>query len=146
MAVEQIKVESTARYQRRRFNFTQKQLMSYLMVLPAILVIVLVVFFPIAQTFLLSLHDIDRCLFNRPEDFIGLQNYINAFTKSGVSERIYDALNFTTRFALLSVGLEFIFGLGVALVLNQDFRGRAFVRAIVLIPWSITTVVVARMW
>ncbi len=147
MAMEQVKVETPVRTRTRRWlNLSQKEVMCYLMVLPAMLVITLVVFFPIAQTFWFSLHDIDKRIANRPEEFVGIQNYVDAFTKPDISTRLLDAFSFTTRFAVVSVGMEFLLGLGVALVLNKNFRGRAFVRAIVLIPWSITTVVVARMW
>ncbi len=144
---EQLQTEAPALVKpRSRRRMSQRQVMAYLMVLPAMLVIVLIVFFPIAQTFWLSLHDIDRRIANRPETFVGLQNYFDIFTKDGFSQRFYDAFGFTTGFALISVGLEFLFGLGVALVLNRPFKGRGLVRAIALIPWSITTVVVARMW
>ncbi len=52
----------------------------------------------------------------------------------------------TIRFALVSVGLETILGLGVALVLHRNFVGRGWVRAAILIPWAIPTIVSARMW
>lgn len=116
------------------WKFSQRQSMAYLMVLPSILVIVLVVFLPISQTIWLSLNDYDKRIQQQP-DFIGLQNYMNSFTKESLRTRLLDAFGFTTGFALISVGLEFVFGMGVALVLNQQFRGRALVRAVVLIPW-----------
>lgn len=46
----------------------------------------------------------------------------------------------------MSVLLETMFGLGVALLLNQEFKGRALVRAAVLVPWAIPTIVSAKMW
>ncbi|MDV6329064.1 sugar ABC transporter permease, partial [Idiomarina sp. Sol25] len=52
----------------------------------------------------------------------------------------------TILFAAVSVSFETVFGLIIALVLNQQFRGRAFVRAAVLIPWAIPTIVSAKMW
>ncbi len=147
MAVEQIKVESAPKSHRRAWYYlNQRQLTAYLMVIPAILIISAVVFFPIGQTFWFSLHDIDRRIAGRAEPFIGLQNYFDAFTKEGPQKQLFDSLIFTTAFAVISVGLEFLFGLGVALILNREFKGRGIVRAIVLIPWSLTTVVVARMW
>src|SRR5690349_9176335 len=118
---EQVKVDKSVEVRSRRFHLSQRQVMCYLMVLPAMLVIVLVVFFPIGQTFWFSLHAIDKRLGDRPEPFIGLQNYTDAFTLPDISSRLLDAFSFTTRFALISVGLEFVFGLGVALVLNREF-------------------------
>ena len=52
----------------------------------------------------------------------------------------------TVRFALISVSLEAIFGMVVALVLNAEFKGRGIVRAAILIPWAIPTIVSAKMW
>lgn len=52
----------------------------------------------------------------------------------------------TVRFAVLSVVFETILGLGVALMLNADFKGRGIVRAAILIPWAIPTIVSAKMW
>lgn len=52
----------------------------------------------------------------------------------------------TVRFSVLSVGIETVLGLIVALVLHQNFKGRGWVRAAVLIPWAIPTIVSARMW
>jgi trehalose/maltose transport system permease protein len=52
----------------------------------------------------------------------------------------------TVRFSVLSVTLETTLGLLVALVLNAEFKGRGFVRAAILIPWAIPTIVSARMW
>lgn len=119
-----------------------RKFMAYMMVLPALLVLVGIVFYPIAQTFWLSLNDYDRRFGDRPMEFIGFQNYADIFSDS----RIWDALRFTTFFALISVSLELVLGMGVALLLNRPFVGRTAVRALVLIPWSLTTVVVARMW
>jgi trehalose/maltose transport system permease protein len=52
----------------------------------------------------------------------------------------------TFGFAVVSVILETLTGLGVALLLNQDFKGRALVRTAVLVPWAIPTIVSAKMW
>ncbi len=52
----------------------------------------------------------------------------------------------TLKFSLVSVTLETMFGLGVAMLLNQDFKGRTFVRTAVLVPWAIPTIVSAKMW
>ena len=52
----------------------------------------------------------------------------------------------TFKFAIVSVALETLCGLGVAMLLNQEFRGRAFVRTAVLVPWAIPTIVSAKMW
>jgi trehalose/maltose transport system permease protein len=50
------------------------------------------------------------------------------------------------RFAVISVSIETVLGMAVALVLHAEFKGRGIVRAAILIPWAIPTIVSARMW
>src|SRR5206468_5024942 len=56
------------------------------------------------------------------------------------------SLRITLILAVVSIPLELIIGLGMALVMNEVFRGRGLVRAIVLIPWAIPTVISSQMW
>lgn len=87
--------------------------------------------------------------------FVGLTNYWNVMTlPSGRTVKLgllndaawWQAVGNTLRFASLSVALETVFGTIIALVLNKQFVGRGIVRAAVLIPWAIPTIVSARMW
>jgi hypothetical protein len=71
--------------------------------------------------------------------FVGIDNYVEAFG----DPRFWAALGHTAFFAVTSVGLELIIGLWLALALNRAFRGRGLVRAAVLVPWAIPTVVSA---
>lgn len=52
----------------------------------------------------------------------------------------------TLRFSLLSVSLELVFGMLLALLMNQKFRGQGLVRTAILVPWAIPTIVSAKMW
>jgi trehalose/maltose transport system permease protein len=88
-------------------------------------------------------------------DFVGFKNYFSWTTlKSGrtvfsgllVDPAWWNAVWNTIRFALLSVTLETVLGMVVALVLNAEFKGRGIVRAAILIPWAIPTIVSAKMW
>lgn len=58
----------------------------------------------------------------------------------------WNAVYNTVRFAFVSVSIEAILGVLVALLLNAEFKGRAIVRAAILIPWAIPTIVSAKMW
>ncbi|MCS4535858.1 carbohydrate ABC transporter permease [Corynebacterium sp. HS2168-gen11] len=49
-------------------------------------------------------------------------------------------------FTIITVSIELIFGMAMALIMNREFRGRAFLRAAVLIPWAIPTAVTAKLW
>lgn len=86
--------------------------------------------------------------------FVGLDNYwgeFGLFANPNHTDGFWasdwgTAIVNTLKFALVSVLLETVLGLGVALLLNQDFRGRAWVRAAVLVPWAVPTIVSAKMW
>ena len=110
--------------------------------LPALLTILLVALFPLAWTFWesLHLHDLRMPWLGRP--FVGLANYLEAVG----DPRFRGALGHTLFFAATSVTLELVIGLWLALALNRAFRGRGLVRAAVLVPWAIPTVVSALLW
>jgi ABC-type sugar transport system permease subunit len=112
------------------------------LVLPAVGTIVLIALFPLAWTVWESvhLHDLRMPWLGRP--FVGLDQYIEALH----DPRFWGALGHTVFFAGVSVGLELVLGLGLALALNQAYRGRGLVRAAVLVPWAIPTVVAGLLW
>ncbi len=109
-------------------------------VLPALLVITLVAVFPVFYVFYLSLHK--KVLTFNISNFIGFDNYITLFADS----RFWNALKNTIYFTGVSVAFELLLGLSIAVLLNRAFKGRGFMRAVVLIPWTIPTVVSAKMW
>ena len=87
--------------------------------------------------------------------FVGFKNYLSwldlpsgkrIYTGLLVDKTWWNAVWNTVRFGVVSVTLETIIGMIVALVLNANFRGRGFVRAAILVPWAIPTVVSAKMW
>ncbi|MFK0329969.1 carbohydrate ABC transporter permease [Rhizobium sp. NPDC090275] len=87
--------------------------------------------------------------------FVGFDNYLTWITlKSGrtvykgllADPAWWNAVWNTAKFTLLSVTIETALGLIVALVLNAQFVGRGIVRAAILIPWAIPTIVSAKMW
>ena len=112
---------------------------AYLMVLPSLLIIVVVAFFPILYGIVLSLTDSTAAAFG---SFIGVENYVEMFQDPDFLEGLSNTLIFT----VVSVTLEFILGLGIALAINRAFRGRGLVRAAILVPWAFPTVISAVMW
>jgi ABC-type sugar transport system permease subunit len=76
------------------------------------------------------------------EKFVGLQNYVALF-----HDRIaIDSILNTLLFVFISTFCEILLGLVIALVMHQQFKGRGAVRAAVLVPWAIPTVVASQMW
>jgi multiple sugar transport system permease protein len=109
-------------------------------VLPALSAIGLIAVFPVFYVLYLSLHK--KVLLFNITTFVGIENYKSLFK----DERFWNALINTAYFTVLSVFLELIIGLSIATVINRTFRGRGLIRAAVLIPWAIPTVVSAKMW
>lgn len=75
-------------------------------------------------------------------NFVGLKHYKDSFSDM----RLWKALWNTTFFTVVSVAIELVLGLGIALLINKAFFGRGVVRATILIPWAIPTAVSALMW
>ncbi len=82
--------------------------------------------------------------------FVGFDNYLANYDGEwfGVlADRLWwQSVRNTLWFTVVSVSIETVLGMVVALVLDAAFRGRGLVRAVILIPWAIPTVVSARMW
>jgi multiple sugar transport system permease protein len=114
---------------------------AFLLNVPALLAIVLLVGYPIAYSAWLSLH---RYNLKRPRlfRFIGLENYADIVR----SAEFWAALEVTLLFTGLGVALVVALGVLMALLLDQPFPGRGFVRTMVLVPWAIPPVVNGLMW
>ena len=126
---------SESAYERRRERF------AWMLVAPSVLIVVLVAFYPLYETFRLSLTNA-RLGSTGAVRYLGLQNYETILTDSD----FIDALVRTVMFTIASVGIELVAGMIVALVINSNFRGRTAMRTSMLIPWAIPTVVSALMW
>ena len=116
--------------------------LAWMLVAPALATIALIAFFPLAWTVWESLHvhDLRMPWLGRP--FVGLDNYVEVFRDG----RFWSALGHTAFFAAVSIALELVLGLFLALSINRTFRGRGPVRAAILIPWACPTVVAALLW
>jgi trehalose/maltose transport system permease protein len=115
--------------------------LAWLMLFPSLLVVALVALYPLIETFRLSLTN-TRLASAREPRFVGLDNYTSTFDNPLWWSSFWNTINFT----FWSVALETILGMIIALVINSHFRGRGIVRAAILVPWAIPTVVSATMW
>jgi multiple sugar transport system permease protein len=107
--------------------------------LPVIAVTTIFILVPVIGTIITSLHKDVSYL---PLQFVGLDNYIKIFSSSG----FWSAAGFTILFSAAAVAIELILGLIFALLLNETFPGRGYLRAVVLIPWAIPTIISSRIW
>jgi multiple sugar transport system permease protein len=109
-------------------------------VLPAVIALSLVTVYPVLSAIYLSLHR--KLLLFDIAEFTGLDNYRFLLA----DDRFWKAFGNTVYFTAVSVSLELLLGLGIALLLNRTFRFKGVLTALVLVPWAIPTVVSARMW
>jgi multiple sugar transport system permease protein len=111
------------------------------MISPSLLVIAIVAAYPIIYAIWLSLHEYSVTTPGLSR-WSGLGNYTDALTSSG----FWEAFRTTFVFTGISVSLELVIGLGMALVMHEAFKGRSVLRAAVLVPWAVLTVGTAIMW
>lgn len=117
-------------------------LAAWTMVAPALLVTMVFALYPVLDSLWLSLHNIFIGLPQLGSPFVGFDNYL-MLVRDPVAQQ---ALAVTLAFVILSTLLELACGLIIALVIHERFRGRGLVRAAILIPWAIPTVVASQLW
>jgi ABC-type sugar transport system permease subunit len=115
---------------------------GWLMALPALAVIALIALGPVlwAVWESLYLHDLRMPWLGRR--LIGLRNYVEALS----NPRFWEAIGHTVAFAAVSVTLEIVLGLALAVAVDSMTRGRGVVRTAMLLPWAVPTVVVGLVW
>jgi trehalose/maltose transport system permease protein len=133
---------TTQRGRRRGTKLQRRQTrLAWLLLLPSLAVVALVALYPLGKTVYQSFTD-QEFLALEPTKWVGLQNYKDLWHDTIFRDSIW----LTIKFTLITVSLEFALGLAIALVVNSSFKGRGLMRAIMLVPWAIPTVVAAQMW
>jgi multiple sugar transport system permease protein len=114
----------------------------WLLLAPLLIVILMIVGYPMLTTLWLAFTDARLMGGFRSATFAGLDNF--AYALSDLDFR--DAIGRTVYFTLVSVFAEAVLGVLVALLLNEEFVGRTFCRALLILPWALPTIVNAIMW
>jgi multiple sugar transport system permease protein len=115
--------------------------LAWLLCAPAVIVLLAVAAYPIIYAVWLSLRRADL-KFPQDQQFIGLANYVTVLT----NEYWWNAFWVTTLITVVSVSIEMVLGMGLALVMHQTIVARGLVRTAALIPYGIVTVVAAFSW
>jgi len=121
---------------------TSDRRLYWILLFPSLAILILFIAAPVGQSFFLSLHRMIIGLPHLGVSFVGLQNYGDLFNDPVARHSLWITLIFvgTTTF------FELLIGLLLALLMHRQFPGRGGLRACILIPWAIPTVVSAQMW
>jgi len=120
----------------------EERRLAALLIAPAAGLIVVMALFPIAATVSEALHGHDLRLPWLGRPFVGLANFVEA----AGDPRFLSAVGHTVLFALVSVPIEIALGVALALVMHRALRGRAAIRVVALLPWTVPTIVAALIW
>jgi multiple sugar transport system permease protein len=109
---------------------------------PSLFLIGLIILFPLAYAFYLSLLNFDLSV-GPDYEFVGAKNYVEALTRDG---RFLGSVWNTAVIIAPSLALELLLGLGIALLLNRNIRGRPIVTALITIPAMVSPVMAGMAW
>ena len=141
-----MQLEDTSRYPpptaRHRWLIFKRRMEPVLFISPAFIAIAIILIYPLGYSFWLSFHEWTLRGFRKGIPFVGFQNYIDLFRNPD----FINSLRITASFVLLAVGIEFVLGMGLALLLNHDLRARNWIRAMILLPMMCTNVVIGLTW
>lgn len=115
---------------------------GYMMLLPSVVLIAVLIVYPAANTIYQSFFEIRTQTAALGPRFVGFQNYVKAFG----DKHFWDTLWWTLAFTAVSVFLELLIGMGLALMMNRKIPGQGIIRTVILVPWAIPTVVSGIIW
>ncbi|MFB6139402.1 MAG: carbohydrate ABC transporter permease [Halosimplex sp.] len=131
-------------------NWTERlteQQFAYVLLLPTLLLVAAMALWPLVSTFEMSLRADALFSADYVGEFVGLDNYVQLLTGQrnailgnpfiDLSQPLSSAVTVTLIYTAIAVTLETVIGFGQALVLDQEFRGRRWVRVAILIPWAV---------
>ncbi len=114
----------------------KKLWVAWILVLPVLLVRGFTTIYPIIMTFINSTYDMSL-LKGSDFQFVGFSNYVRIFS----DPKLVTSIQFTAIFTIVSMAFHLVLGIILALMLNMKFKGKKFLRTIVLIPWAMPMVV-----
>jgi multiple sugar transport system permease protein len=110
--------------------------MGWMLVAPLLVIRGFTTIYPTIETFRISLYRVQ--LMKGINEFVGLRNYVTVFS----DPKIVTSIEFTVIFVVVSMVLHIVLGVALALILDMQFKGRRFLRTIVLLPWAMPMVVI----
>lgn len=141
MATRAAPLDARASWRSRGRAAWKRERLAWALVAPVATLVAVGVLFPLGYVLVLGSYDYSPYL-GRAAQYIGFQNY-----RALLADRAFwSALGASVIWVAGSVVPQFLLGLGMALVLNQTFRGRGIVRTIILAPWAVSGVITGFIW
>ncbi|MGO4498951.1 sugar ABC transporter permease [Paenibacillus sp. 2RAB27] len=139
---DKLSTSPTNRPKRKRMKRPRTHWMPYLLIAPAVLLIMSFLFYPMANVFYYSFQNFNPA---KPyyNGFIGLDNFKTIFSQD---ELFYSSLLISFKWVSIEVVFQLIFGLLIALLLTQTFAYRGLFRSISIMPWAVSGVITSTMW
>ena len=131
---------STPPIPKKRSLFAGDTRLGWLLVAPALLVVLGMVGYPFLEAIRISFTD--RMIGRGPGEFVGLKNYIYILQWPEFTQMVIRTVAFT----IVAVFLKTVVGLILATALNQEFRGRNILRGIFMLPWILPTYIIVLVW
>jgi multiple sugar transport system permease protein len=127
---------------RNRRRRTSGSRLPYLLISPAVLLMLGFIAYPMLSVFYYSLQDYNP---TKPwrNGYAGFDNFTRIFTDDPL---FWDSLAFSAKWVVVEVGLQLLLGLALALLVNQTFVGRGVARALVFSPWAVSGVLTTTIW
>jgi multiple sugar transport system permease protein len=116
---------------------------AWIFLAPCLLILIGLIAYPFVSAILLSFQ---AKLVGSPGVWVGLGNYQELFTGRDLSGQFWQSVRVTVLFTLAADVCKFVLGLSMALLLNEQFRGRTFMRALLFLPWAIPSLIVGLTW
>jgi multiple sugar transport system permease protein len=135
-------MDNTSSYTQNRYRLIFRRLEPAFYIAPAFLALLVVLIYPLGYALWLSFHQWTLRTFRQGVPFVGFQNYLELFSNPD----FLNSLKITFTFVLLAISIEFTLGMGLALLLNHDLKGKNIFRALILLPMMCTNVVIGLTW
>jgi ABC-type sugar transport system permease subunit len=116
------------------------------MVAPVVVALLAITAYPLVANLINSFRSYNLLYPTGGDPYVGLRNYRDVFKGVGLDIGLGTALEHTIVYAVISVIVEVVLGLGIALLLDRPIRGRGVARTMILLPWAVPTVVAAIVW
>lgn len=113
----------------------------YVLIAPSLVLVAVFLVYPVANVVWSSLHQ-QNILKPWDDGFVGLDNFRRILS----DDVFWQALAFTGKWVVVEVGLQLLFGLALALIVNEQFRGRGAARALLFSPWAVAGILTTTIW